>query len=145
LKNSYKHPRIDQNEGGNTGWMKNSSGTTVSLRDCFSQYRNVENLGSDDLWYCSKCKDHVEATKQLDLYTIPPVLIIDVKRFKNQGIQYSDKVSDFVKVPTQGFDMGEFVLNKKGSEHLIYDLFGVVNHYGSLNYGHYKAIALCEN
>ena len=41
--------------------------------------------------------------------------------------------------------MGEFVLEKKGQEHLIYDLFGVVNHYGSLNFGHYKAVALCEN
>ena len=31
--------------------------------------------------YCDQCKEHVEATKRLVLYRLPPLLIIQLKRF----------------------------------------------------------------
>jgi hypothetical protein len=40
-----------------------------------------EQLGEDDTWYCPSCKSHVQADKKLDLWALPEVLVIHLKRF----------------------------------------------------------------
>ena len=42
------------------GSVKTSSGT-VNLYDCLNYFSVEETLRGDDKWYCSKCKDHVNA------------------------------------------------------------------------------------
>ena len=42
-----------------------------------------ETLKGDDKWYCSKCKDHVVATKKMEIYSSPDYLIIHLKRFSH--------------------------------------------------------------
>lgn len=45
------------------------------LSDCLEYFRQTEKLEKDNSWYCNKCKDHVEATKKIELYRVPPILI----------------------------------------------------------------------
>jgi ubiquitin carboxyl-terminal hydrolase 4/11/15 len=58
------------------------SNSTMNIKDCLNQFRTPEKLSKADSWYCSQCKDHVEATKKLDLYKVPPVLILQLNRFR---------------------------------------------------------------
>ena len=45
-----------------------------------------------------------------------------------------------MKFPVEGLDMRPYVLTLKNEpEPVYYDLYGVSNHYGSLNGGHYTA------
>ena len=39
-------------------------------------------LDENNMWYCNKCKEHVQANKTLEIYRAPPILIINLKRFK---------------------------------------------------------------
>ena len=49
------------------------------------------------------CKQHVEATKRLDL-CLPKILIFALKRFKHRN-SYRDKNGAFVDIPLKELDM----------------------------------------
>jgi hypothetical protein len=53
-----------------------------TLDDCFRLFTQPERLNSENPWYCSKCKKHQEATKQMSLWKLPKYLIITLKRFQ---------------------------------------------------------------
>lgn len=100
-------------------------------------------MEKDNSWYCSRCKDHVEATKKIEIYKVPPILIFCLQRFKSHNIYFKDKLEDKVVFPLQGLDMGGYTLcNDNGlgeGVSPVYDLYAVSNHYGSLAFGHYTA------
>ena len=57
---------------------------------------------------------------------------------------FNEKINDKIHFPIYGLDMAPYVLDpsqKISQNGLIYDLHGVINHYGELNYGHYVACA----
>jgi ubiquitin carboxyl-terminal hydrolase 4/11/15 len=33
------------------------------------------------MWYCPTCKEHRQATKKLELWRVPEVLVVHLKRF----------------------------------------------------------------
>lgn len=47
----------------------------ISLDSCLRAFTSEEELGEDELYYCSKCKTHRLATKKLDLWRLPPILV----------------------------------------------------------------------
>ena len=55
---------------------------TVTLEQCLAQFTAPEVLSRDNKWYCSKCKDHVQATKSLQVWRLPEVLVLHLKRFE---------------------------------------------------------------
>jgi ubiquitin C-terminal hydrolase len=67
-----------------------------------------------------------------------PVVIMCLQRFKE-----GKKNNDFIDFPLHNLDMKEFVEYKNNSldedDSLLYDLYGVINHTGSLGGGHYTA------
>lgn len=54
----------------------------ITMDECFAEFRSPEILDEDNKWYCSKCKEHVQATKLLEIYKAPPVMVINLKRFR---------------------------------------------------------------
>lgn len=54
----------------------------VTLNDCFDAFRATEMLDDNNKWYCNKCKDHVRATKQMEIFKAPPIMIVSLKRFR---------------------------------------------------------------
>ncbi|XP_078494568.1 ubiquitin carboxyl-terminal hydrolase 15 [Ciona intestinalis] len=116
----------------------------VQLHDCMRLFTTEEQLDKDDAWYCSDCKKHQQATKKFDLWMLPPVLIIHLKRFSYT--RYSrDKLDTLVNFPTRDLDLSDFIVNpNKGSlpkPKRCYNLIAVSNHYGGLGGGHYTAYA----
>jgi len=119
----------------------------IGLSQCIQEFTNEEQLGEEDLWYCPQCKEHRQATKKLDLWKMPEVLVLHLKRFSATR-NLRDKLDAFIDFPVTGLDMTEWVISKDISKDpdlvdqgLIYDLFAVDNHYGGLGGGHYTAYA----
>lgn len=112
----------------------------MTLADCIESFTQDENLDKDNLWHCGNCKKLVQATKKMDLYKLPRILIIHLKRFRHKITQlwnYQKKLEDFVEYPTTGLDLSKFI--KGAPEGYLYDLFAVSNHYGRMSGGHYTA------
>jgi len=109
------------------------------------EFKQSETLDEENMWYCNKCKEHVQGTKTLEIFKVPRIMIISLKRFKTSRSKYSfsggQKLDTCVDFPLEGLEMSDFVLSKKqkSSEKLVYDLFAVSNHYGSVGFGHYTA------
>ena len=87
--------------------------------------------------------------KTMELWRLPNVLIVHLKRFEFKNALRRDKLDTFVDFPLDGLDMGNHCAStrKNGSDVVddsvdaTYDLFGVTNHYGRLGFGHYTAFA----
>lgn len=106
----------------------------VRLWECLKLFTTTEKLGAEDLWYCPACKKHQQATKKFDLWSLPKVLIIHLKRFSyNRYLR--DKIDTLVDFPITGLKMGQVVLDPK-HKNATYDLIGVANHYGGMGGGH---------
>ncbi|KAG8958696.1 CSN-associated deubiquitinating enzyme Ubp12 [Tulasnella sp. 419] len=131
----------------------------ISLEDCLDEFVKEEQLGEQDLWYCPRCKKHQQATKKFDIWKVPDILVVHLKRFSNSRL-LRDKIDVLVDFPTEGLDLELRVheravaqkLKNQGvdiealgmsdmSEPLIYDLFAVDEHMGGLGGGHYRAYA----
>lgn len=63
--------------------FKMSSGSHLNLYDCLGYFMMEETLSGNDKWYCSKCKDHVNARKKMEVYKTPEFLIVHLKRFSH--------------------------------------------------------------
>lgn len=137
--NQFNYNRSDSVEAFTP---KVSPKPTLQLKDCITQFTNIERLGADDPWYCPKCKKHQQATKKFDIWSLPKVLIIHLKRFSFSR-SWRDKIDTLVEFPIDGLDMSKYVLNpaQKTKKQLTYNLIGVANHFGGLGGGHYTAYA----
>jgi len=75
----------------------------ITLAKCLEAFTQEEELGEDEKYYCSACKSHQLAIKKLQIWRLPPILIIHLKRFQcvnNRWIK-SHKIVDF---PLTGLD-----------------------------------------
>lgn len=113
---------------------------SITLDKCLDLFTIAEQLGPEDPWYCSKCKEFQQATKKFDLWTVPPILVIHLKRFSYKNRHWREKLETLVEFPLQSLDLTRYVLGPN-AEVAIYDLYAVSNHYGSLGGGHYTAFA----
>ncbi|VDM68269.1 unnamed protein product [Strongylus vulgaris] len=126
---------------------KYASGTSgdPTLHDMLGMFSETERLKPEESWYCNKCRDHVEATKKLELFRLPPVLIVQLKRFvytaTYQTMHRRSKDERRVIYPISNLDMSPFLAETApADQNTIYDLTGVVCHSGSSYFGHYVSI-----
>eukprot|EP00922_Rhytidocystis_sp_ex-Travisia-forbesii_P049489 GHVS01073651.1.p1 GENE.GHVS01073651.1~~GHVS01073651.1.p1 ORF type:complete len:995 (-),score=94.92 GHVS01073651.1:22-3006(-) len=118
---------------------------------CLQQFMEKEQLDDADSWYCPTCKQHVRASKKIDLWRMPDVLILHLKRFQNSSRFYRSKIDTLVKFPHKRgevLDMKPHIL-PDGLSYLrecvrstfdaCYELVAVNCHSGSLGGGHYTA------
>eukprot|EP00045_Choanoeca_perplexa_P016366 m.219923 g.219923 ORF g.219923 m.219923 type:complete len:1694 (+) comp17238_c0_seq1:227-5308(+) len=73
--------------------VKARADAAVSIDDCIKSFIKEEKMEKEDLWYCGDCKKHQTAMKKLDIWTMPPFLIVHLKRFQmvNGGWRKSNK------------------------------------------------------
>ena len=51
--------------------------------------------------YCPVCKEHQEATKEMSLWQLPDILIVQLKRFSFKNYLWRDKLDVFVDFPVK--------------------------------------------
>lgn len=112
----------------------------ISLEDCFAETGKTEILSEENAWYCNRCKELRRASKTLEIWTAPDILVVHLKRFSGERYR-RDKVDVLVDFPLEGLDLTERVGCKEDGKEYVYDLFAVDNHYGGLGGGHYTAYA----
>ena len=90
----------------------------VQIEDCFREFKQVETLDEDNKWFCSNCKDFVNANKTLEIYTVPKIMIISLKRFKTGRARSNfmgggQKLDTLVEFPLEGLDMSPYIMSQQ--------------------------------
>ena len=133
LENYDLHPKYADAQTNKSGG--------VSIYSCIEAFNKWETLDENNLWYCRKCQDSVQARKKMELFRVPPILIIHLKRFKTKETGRfggsGDRLNTLVDFPLTGLDISQFT--KTLDIKPIYDLYAVCNHIGSAGFGHYTA------
>ncbi|ORX93001.1 cysteine proteinase [Basidiobolus meristosporus CBS 931.73] len=81
----------------------------ISLYDCLGEFVREERLGEEDPWYCPSCKKHQQAWKKFDLWRMPDILVVHLKRFSNLR-SWRNKIDALVDFPIRGLDLSSHVL-----------------------------------
>lgn len=116
---------------------KRTRGEPLSLYACLDAFLREEPLVPEEMWYCPRCKEQRQASKKLDLWRLPEVLVIHLKRFSFSR-STKHKLETFVNFPIHDLDLTNYIANKI-SQRQTYELYAVSNHYGSMASGHYTA------
>ncbi|GLH04172.1 Ubiquitin carboxyl-terminal hydrolase nonstop [Gryllus bimaculatus] len=87
--------------------LNTEQGGTVTLEECFELYTKAEVLGAEDAWHCPYCNRKQEVVKKLGLWSLPDILVIHLKRFRQQSCKQrsTSKLTTLVDFPLYGFDM----------------------------------------
>lgn len=109
-----------------------------SLEDALRLFLAEETLSGNEQWRCPQCKRSVDATKKIDIWKLPPVLVVHLKRFEfNPGTGRFRKIQADLRAPLT-MDLSSFAATAS-REPLVYDVVCVANHAGPFGYGHYSA------
>lgn len=115
------------------------SKTMTQVTDALAEYLTSEKLTGDEQWHCERCKKKVDATKKIDLWKLPPVLVLHLKRFEfDQKTAQFQKTENRLSMKLTNWDLGEFCSSpqRDGS---TYSVACVANHSGAFGSGHYTA------
>ncbi|KAK9521153.1 hypothetical protein VZT92_020983 [Zoarces viviparus] len=126
-----------------------------SVQSCLFHFTEVETLTQNNSLLCVTCtkrqpnKDkaggskknvYTDALKQMLISSPPPVLTLHLKRFQQNGYSIS-KVNRHVHFPLI-LDLAPFCALKnltEGNTQILYSLYGIVEHSGTMRSGHYTA------
>nr|XP_057944581.1 ubiquitin carboxyl-terminal hydrolase 8 isoform X2 [Doryrhamphus excisus] len=118
-----------------------ASTSKCSLQDCLRMFSKEERLTDNNKVFCRHCKAHRDSTKKLEIWKVPPLLLVHLKRFSYEG-RWKQKLQTSVDFPLDTLDLSQYVIGPKQNLKR-YNLFSVSNHYGGLDGGHYTAY--CKN
>ena len=138
-KTDFKNVKIKKKKNNKS--ISASNNSTITLGDCLKNFSKEEKLEAGNEWYCPKCKKHTLATKKMELYYLPKILIICFKRFMRESYRWR-KNEQLVDFPLNNLNMGDYMIGPD-KDHSKYNLFAVSQHYGSTAFGHYTAV--CKN
>ena len=102
------------------------------IMECFDKYTENERLDGDNKWLNEKTNKKQDVDKGIVFWSFPDVLVIDFKRFSNQN----KKNQNTVHFPRVNLDLTKYVVGYNKDSYK-YDLYGICNHTGSVQGGHY--------
>ncbi|NXH11263.1 UBP45 hydrolase, partial [Bucco capensis] len=137
-----------------------TSSKECSVQSCLYQFTSVELLMGNNKLFCESCTErkqkyqkktnstekkmegvYTNARKQLLISSVPAVLILHLKRFHQAGLSLR-KVNRHVDFPLI-LDLAPFCAasckNVLDGARVLYSLYGIVEHSGSMRGGHYAA------
>lgn len=127
-----------------------------SVQSCLNNFTAVELMTGNNKVGCEQCSERINgkggksintnATKQFLISSPPAVLILHLKRFQVGPRCMFRKLSKHVAFPFT-LDLAPFCASKvktlpnvhRHQKKLIYSLYGIVEHSGSMHGGHYVA------
>jgi len=103
-----------------------------SLIDCLDLYVEGEILEGENSWYNEKTKQKQNIQKKLIFWSLPQILVIDIKRFNPINF---NKNQIFISFPLTELDLNAYTVGYQNNN--IYDLYAIINHHGITHGGHY--------
>lgn len=116
------------------------SAAGATLNECFAAFVRPELMAdAANLWHCDACATGVVAHKQFQLWRLPPILMITLKRFNGDMMKNNTRI-----LFDDELDLAEYC-NTDAETKLStkYKLIGFTNHFGGMAGGHYTAT--CRN
>ncbi|XP_038014953.1 ubiquitin carboxyl-terminal hydrolase 16 isoform X3 [Motacilla alba alba] len=128
-----------------------------SIHHCLYQFTRNETLTETNKLLCDVCTQrhcgpknnisekkyvYTNAKKQMLISLAPPILTLHLKRFQQAGFNLQ-KVNRHIRFP-EVIDLAPFCTAKcknvaEGNTKVLYSLYGVVEHSGTMRSGHYTA------
>ncbi|XP_018104354.1 ubiquitin carboxyl-terminal hydrolase 16-like isoform X1 [Xenopus laevis] len=131
-----------------------------SVLSCLYQFTHKESLTGNNKLLCNVCTQkqanrlnnnsnkgekkrvYTDAKKQMLVSDPSPILTLHLKRFQQNGFNLR-KINRHIKFP-EVLDLAPFCTAKcknvpEGESRLLYSLYGVIEHSGSMRSGHYTA------
>ena len=106
-----------------------------NIYDCFDIYLKHDYLNNENKWFNEKLNKKEDAIKYIKFWSFPKVLFILFKRFSLNG---RSKINNVIDFPIDNLDLSKYVYGYS-PESYKYELFGICNHSGRLEGGHYTA------
>ncbi|KAG3021495.1 hypothetical protein PC121_g976 [Phytophthora cactorum] len=93
MKHVENHDSVARNEAIDKG--------PVPLKHCLDAFTSEEKISEG---YCSSCRQHQEMTKKLEIWRLPPVMVVHLKRFQYTQT-YRRKLASLVEFPIHDLDL----------------------------------------
>jgi ubiquitin C-terminal hydrolase len=126
----------------------------ISIEHCLKHFTMPEVLA--DPVECPNCGVQTPTTRQHVVSRLPKILVLHLKRF---DFAENKKLEEYVSFPASGLNMGPYLphwceipraaltsavdtpttTNDGATPRILYNLHSTVNHYGTLQSGHYYA------
>ena len=111
-----------------------------SLIDCFNLYVEGETMDGDNARLNEETGKKEAVRKNLTFWSFPNILVIDIKRFNASN----RKNQVLVTFPLEDLNLSEYVIGYNKDSY-VYDLYGVCNHSGATQGGHYTSFVKNAN
>jgi ubiquitin C-terminal hydrolase len=108
-----------------------------TIEECFDLYMQEEMLEGDNGIINEITNEKESVLKQTFIWDFPKILIVDFQRFKLFNF-LSRKKQNFIHF-TETLDLSKYIKGKNEGLEYKYELYGINNHYGSMNGGHYTS------
>jgi ubiquitin C-terminal hydrolase len=108
--------------------------SNLNIIELFNHYHKEEELDNDNLWENEK-KEKIKIKKLIKVWNFPDILIIFFKRWNYVNNKKDQRLIDF---PLNNLNLSKHVIGYIPHT-FVYDLYGVCNHSGSNDGGHYTA------
>jgi ubiquitin C-terminal hydrolase len=116
----------------------------VTLFHCFDKHCECELMEGDNAWFNEKDNKKQDVNKRMLFWSLPNIMIIDIKRFITSMNGRSKKNQQFIDIPINNVDFSKYV-EGYAKETYIYDLYAICNHHGQIDGGHYSATVKNSN
>ncbi|KAI9921428.1 hypothetical protein PsorP6_000849 [Peronosclerospora sorghi] len=97
MKQIENHDSVARNEAIDKG--------PVPLEHCLDAFTSEEKISEG---YCSSCRKHQEMTKKLEIWRLPPVMVVHLKRFQYTQT-YRRKLGSLVEFPIHDLELSACV------------------------------------
>lgn len=114
----------------------------VHLLDCFDLYTKHERLDGENQWMNDKTNQKEIVDKGVVFWSLPQILVVELKRYQfretPRGIQLIKNMIPVQFDPSTELNLLKYVVGYMPHKYK-YQLYGVCNHMGTLQGGHYTA------
>ena len=111
----------------------------ISLMDCFDLNCESELMEGENAWFNESLGKKQNVYKRLVYWSLPEIMVIDIKRFEyNHNTDSFVKNQSNIKIPIENVSFSKYV-EGYNKESYVYDLYGICNHHGDENFGHYTS------
>ena len=107
---------------------------TLTIDDCLKLFTKKEEIKDIQ---CEKCQKKTLFMKTLEIERLPKYLVLVLKRFK-YILTNIIKIQNIIKFPLENLPLQNYVSQK--NINYQYNLYGIINHYGQPEDGHYYSI-----
>jgi ubiquitin C-terminal hydrolase len=109
---------------------------TVNITDCFDMYCEQKWIGGENAWYNEKTGKYEDIYHKIMFWNLPNVLVVSLNRYTNRPD--NQKLTTLIQFPIDHLSLEKYVDGYSPNKY-NYELFGICNHMGNMQGGHYTA------